>query len=406
LTSLAAARELDAKDDLAGYRDLFVPIDDPEVLAYLDGNSLGRPPLSTVDIMRDLVVRQWGSRMIRSWGEGWIELPEQVGDRLGEACLGAAPGQVILADSTSVCLYKTLHAAAAMRPGRTEIVSDSRNFPTDRFVVEAVAEELGLAVRWVDPEPAGGVTAEQVAEVVGPATAVVTLSHVSYRSAYLADLPAITGLVHAAGGLIVWDLCHSAGSVPVPLDEAGADFAVGCTYKYLNAGPGAPAFLYVRAEHQSALRQPIRGWMSTHDIFAMQDGYRAADGMRRMLSGTPAVLGVACVGAGVDMIAEAGIDRIRAKSTELTRLAIGLYDEWLAPLGFRLASPRADERRGAHITVDHPRAEELTKVFIDHGVIIDFRVPDGVRIGLSPLTTSFAEVWLAMDRMRELSQPA
>ncbi|HEV2778872.1 MAG TPA: aminotransferase class V-fold PLP-dependent enzyme [Actinophytocola sp.] len=400
--SLDDARRLDRDDELAAYRERFVPID-PGVVAYLDGNSLGRPPQSTMDRLEDLVVRQWGSRLIRSWEEGWLELPERIGDRLGAACLGAAAGQVIVADSTTLCLHKALRAAIALRPGRTEIVTDAANFPTDRYVVEAVAEELGLTVRWVPTDLAAGITAEALAGAVGERTAVVTLSHVAYRSSYLADLAAITELVHAAGALVVWDLCHSAGVVPVHLDAAGADFAVGCTYKFLNAGPGAPAFLYVRAEHLPGLRAPLRGWMGTEDIFDMDAAYRPASGLRRLLSGTPAVLGLLCVAEGLAMIADAGIERIRAKSTALTRLAIELADAWLAPLGFTVASPRADERRGGHVLLSHPNAANLARLFNDSGVILDFRPPQGIRLGPSPLSTSYEEVWTALNRMRALT---
>jgi kynureninase len=341
--------------------------------------------------------------MIRAWEEGWLELPERVGDRLGKSCLGAGPGQVIIADSTTICLYKTLRAAIALRPGRTELVTDAYNFPTDRFVVEAVAEDLGLTVRWVDTDLSGGVTPEGLATVVGPETAVVTLSHVAYRSAFLADMPAINELVHASGALIVWDLCHSAGVVPVDLDATGADFAVGCSYKFLNAGPGAPAFLYVRGEHRDGFRHPLRGWMGAEDIFAMDDRFRATPGIRRALSGTPSVLGVACVASGVDMIGEAGIGRVRAKSLALTRMAIELAGAWLAPLGCTLGSPAEDARRGGHLTLNHPDAAELARLFIENGIILDFRAPHGIRLGPSPLSTSFEELWTALDRMRVLA---
>ncbi|HET9141517.1 kynureninase [Actinophytocola sp.] len=400
---LADAQDLDRADKLAAFRDRFVPIDDPGVVAYLDGNSLGRPPLSTMDRLNDLVARQWGSRMIRAWGEGWLELGEQVGDRLGEVCLGAAPGQVIVADSTTVCLHKVIRAAVAMRPGRTEIVTDALNFPTDRYVVEAVAADHGLTVRWVRPDLRAGVSAAQLAEVLSDSTAVVTLSHVAYRSAYLADMAALTELTHAAGALIVWDLCHSAGTVPVRLDAAGADFAVGCTYKFLNAGPGAPAFLYVRAEHRDGFAHPLRGWMGVEDIFAMDEAYRPAAGLRRALSGTPPVAGLVCVAEGAELLGEAGIEQVRAKSLALTRMLITLADEWLAPLGYTLASPRADAERGGHVTLDHPRAAELTPRFIDAGVILDFRAPHGIRLGPAALSTSFTELWTGLDIIRRLS---
>jgi kynureninase len=402
--SVDAARALDEGDELGVFRTRFVPIADGGVVAYLDGNSLGRPARSIVDRLNDLVAVQWGSRMIRSWEEGWLELPEEVGDRLGEACLGAGNGQVVLGDSTTVWLYKALRVAAGMRPGRTEIVTDALNFPTDRYVVEGVAAELGLTVRWVETDLAAGVTVEALARVVSERTAVVTLSHVAYRSGYLADLAAINELVHGVGALIVWDVCHSAGVVDVRLDAAATDFAVGCTYKFLNSGPGAPSFLYVNEKHLPEFRQPLRGWMSTADIFDMDANYQPAHGIRRALSGTPPVIGLVCVAEGVAMIAEAGIGRIRAKSVALTRLAIELADDWLAPLGFTLGSPREDERRGGHLTVNHPDAQRLARVFIDHGVIVDFRAPHGVRIGLSPLSTGYAELWMAMSLMRDLTR--
>lgn len=399
-TTLADAERLDREDPLAGFRGRFLPIEDPGVVAYLDGNSLGRPPSATLDRLRELVTQEWGTGMIRSWDRGWLELPERVGDRLGAVCLGAGPGQVIVADSTTVCLYKALRAAVALRPGRTELVTDTDNFPTDRYVVAAIARELGLTVRWIESDPRAGVTAEQLAEVVGEDTAVVTLSHVSYRSAYIADMAGINELVHAAGALVVWDLCHSVGAMPVRLDATGTDFAVGCTYKFLNAGPGAPAFFYARAEHHDRFAQPIAGWIGARDIFAMAPRFEPADGIRRALSGTPPVLGLVGVEQGVEMLAEAGIERVRAKSTALTRVAIELSERWLAPLGFTVASPRDDEVRGGHVTVTHPRAESLARAWIDNGVIIDFRTPDGIRIGLSPLSTGFAELWRAIDRAR------
>ncbi|MEU4249303.1 aminotransferase class V-fold PLP-dependent enzyme [Amycolatopsis sp. NPDC026612] len=390
-----AADRLDAEDELAAFRDRFVPITDPGVIAYLDGNSLGRPLRATAERLQELVAHEWGARLIRSWEERWLALPEEIGDELGRVALGAAPGQTIVADSTSVCLYKALRAAVALRPGRDEIVTDTANFPTDRFLVESVAAELGLTVRWTE--------SEDVAAAVGPRTAVVTLSHVDYRSAAITDLAAVTRLVHERGGLVVWDLCHSVGSMPVALDTAGADFAVGCTYKFLNAGPGAPAFLYVNARHHEGFGQPITGWMGAADTFGMADQYVPAPGIRRALSGTPPVLGMVGVREGVALLAEAGIDRVRAKAVALGRWVLALADAWLVPLGFTVASPREDDRRGAHVTLGHPDAERLSRVLIEHGVLIDFRRPDGIRVGLSPLTTGYAEVRRAMDRIRELA---
>ncbi|WP_285480914.1 kynureninase [Amycolatopsis sp. NBRC 101858] len=400
MTTLEEAQRLDAADELAAFRDRFVPITDPGVVAYLDGNSLGRPLRATAERLQELVADQWGARLIRSWEERWLDLPERIGDELGRVALGAAPGQTIVADSTSVCLYKTLRAAAALRPGRAEIVTDSANFPTDRFLVESVAAELGHTVRWIE---GGDVRAEDVAAVTGPRTAAVVLSHVDYRSAAIADLTGITRLVHDRGALTVWDLCHSVGSIPVELDAGGADFAVGCTYKFLNAGPGAPAFLYVNSRHHAEFGQPITGWMGAADTFGMAEHYVPAPGIRRALSGTPPVLGMVGVQEGVALLAEAGIERVRAKAVALGRWVLDLADEWLVPLGFTVASPREDARRGGHVTLRHPDAERLSRVLIENGVLIDFRRPDGIRVGLSPLTTGFTEVRAAMDRIRELA---
>jgi len=272
--TLEEAVRRDEADPLAGFRDRFVIGADP--VAYLDGNSLGRLPKATIERLRHLVEVEWGVELIRSWDAGWVNLPTQVGDRLGTAVLGAAPGQTVIADSTSVNLYKALHAACDLRPDRAEVVVDDANFPTDRFIVERVAAARGMSVRWISPDPAAGVTGDDLAAVLGRQTAVVALSQVDYRSGYLSDLRGLTAQTHDAGAVVVWDLCHSAGVVPVELDAAGADFAVGCTYKYLNAGPGAPAFLYVADRHQAASTNPIPGWFGARDVFAMGPAYEPA----------------------------------------------------------------------------------------------------------------------------------
>src|SRR4051794_38296234 len=387
----AAPDGLDRADPLAGFRDRFV-IPDPG-LVYLDGNSLGRLPLATRDRLRHVVEHEWGERLIRSWSEGWFELPAQVGDLIGRAALGAAPGQTVVADSTTVCLYKLVSAALDARPGRDEIVTDRDNFPTDRYVVEGLAHSRGLRIRWIEPDPVEGPSVADVAGVVGERTALVTLSHVSYRSAAIADMSAINERLHAAGALSLWDLCHSAGAIPVELDASGTDLAVGCTYKFLCGGPGAPAFMYVREEHQAALSQPIWGWIGRRDPFEMEQGYVPADGVTALLSGTPGVLGLVAVEEGVKLVAEAGIDAICAKGSALTGLAIELYDTWLAERGVGLVTPRDPDGRGAHVSISHPRAREISRALIDAGVIPDFRPPDVIRLGLSPLTTSFADVW-------------
>lgn len=392
---------LDAADPLARFREDFVRYDDP--VAYLDGNSLGRPPKATLRRVGEVLEREWGERLIRSWEERWVDLPEQVGDRLAAACLGAAAGQTVIADSTSVNLYKLLHAACGLRPGRDEIVVDDTNFPTDRYLVESVAEARGLAVRWLSPDLVTSVTADDLAAVLGPRTAVVVLSQVDYRSGALVDLGARTRQVHDAGAVVVWDLCHSVGVVPIELDSTGVDFAVGCTYKYLNAGPGAPAFLYVAQRHLADVRQPITGWWSAADMFAMAAEYEPAPSIRKMLSGTANVLGITAVDEGVRVIAEAGIDAVRAKAVALSDLCVELADEWLVPHGFEVVSPRDSASRGGHVNLRQDRAREITAAMVEAGVVPDFRNPDMIRLGLSPLTTSYTELWTAMDTVRNIA---
>ncbi|GAA1534259.1 kynureninase [Nocardioides humi] len=384
------AAALDARDPLADLRDRFVGADGP--IVYLDGNSLGRPLRATAERVRAFVEEEWGGRLIRGWDERWFELPLTLGDRLGRVVLGAAPGQTAVGDSTTVLLYKMVRAAVAARPGRSEIVVDRDNFPTDRYVVEGVAAECGLSVRWIEADPDGGVTVDDLAPVVGPDTALVVVSHVAYRSGYLADVAALARLAHDAGAWILVDLCHSSGSVPVGLDAWEIDVAVGCTYKYLNAGPGSPAFGYVAARHLDAggFAQPVQGWMGAADSFTMGPSYAPAPGIRRLLSGTPPIVGMLGLEDMVDLVEQAGIAAVREKSIALTEYAVALVDRDLP--GVRVASPRDPARRGGHITLAHPRMREVTAALWERDVIPDFRMPDGLRIGLSPLSTSFAEV--------------
>ena len=400
-TDREAAVELDRSDPLGGFRDRFVFADDDVI--YLDGNSLGRLPAGTLARLGEVARDGWGTRLIRAWNEGWLELPLRIGDRLGESLLGAAPGQVAVADSTTVCFYKLASAALAARPDRTEIITDRDNFPTDRYVLEALAAQHDLTIRWITADSVTGPEPEHIAALLGPDTALVSLSHVAYRSAFVLDMPEITRLAHDAGALTLWDLCHSAGVLPVALDASGVDVAVGCTYKYLNGGPGAPAFLYVRAEHQGQLRQPIWGWLGTREPFEMVQGYQPADGIAAMLSGTPPVLALTAVTAGAEPVIEAGVAAIREKAIALTEFAIALADEWLDPLGITVGSPRDGARRGAHVALVHPEARRLCRLLIDDGVIVDFRAPDAIRLGLSPLTTSFADVWDGLRRLRQLT---
>jgi kynureninase len=392
-------QELDRTDPLAPYRQRFVGADTP--LVYFDGNSLGRPLSRTAHRLADFARGEWGTRLIRGWDETWFDLPLEIGDRLGRVALGAAAGQTAVGDSTTVLLYKLMRAAVAARPGRTEIVIDRDNFPTDRYVAQGIADECGLTLRWIEVDPDGGVTPEQVAEVVGPRTALVTLSHVAYRSAWIADVETITALAHDAGALLLLDLCHSAGVVPVELDAWDVDLAVGCTYKYLNGGPGSPAFLYVAERHLEAMTQPIQGWMGAADPFLMGPVYTPTAGVRRFLSGTPPIVGMVAVEDMLELVEEAGLAAIRDKSVALTAYAVELAEEILAPYGVTIASPRDPERRGGHVTLRHPRSRELTASLWLRDVIPDYREPDGLRVGLSPLSTSFQEVRRGLYAVRD-----
>ncbi len=393
------AAALDAADPLGELRARFVGADTP--LIYLDGNSLGRPLHATVERLPAFVTQAWGGRLIRGWDEEWFEQPLTLGDRIGRIALGAAEGQVFVGDSTTVMLYKLARAAVDSAPERTEIVLDSDNFPTDRYILEGIAAERGLSLRWIEADLSSGVTPEQVREVVGERTALVVLSHVAYRSAHLADGAEITAIVHEAGGLMLWDLSHSVGSVPVDLDAWGADLAVGCTYKYLNGGPGAPAFGYVATRHLESLSQPIQGWMGHADPFLMGPGYTPAPSARRFLSGTPAIIGMVAMQDMLALIESVGIDAVRAKSVALTSYAVELADEHLVPLGVELASPRDPAARGGHVTLRHERMEAVKDALWALDVIPDYRDPHGLRIGLSPLSTSFSEVSRGMLAIRD-----
>ena len=381
--------DLDRRDPLAGFRDRFAVADEQQ--CYLDGNSLGRLPKATLARLARVAGEEWGTGLIASWRH-WIDLPTQVGDRLGAALLGAGPGQVLVTDSTTVNLYRAAAAALDARPDRPVILAESGEFPTDRYVLEGLAAEYGRRLVLTDGDPLGGLDEE---------VAVLCRSLVDYRTARVADLSTVTAAAHAAGALVVWDLSHAAGALPVELDRSGADLAVGCTYKYLCAGPGAPAWVYVRRSLQPGLHPPVWGWMGRRDPFAMEAGFERAAGMSGWLTGTPNVLGLAAVDEGVAILAEAGVVALRAKSEALTALVVELIDSWLEPLGFTLVTPRAPALRGGHVSVAHPEAWRLCRALIERwDVVPDFRAPDVIRLGLSPLTTRFVEAWDGVDRLR------
>ncbi len=389
----AQALELDRADPLAGFRDRFEFGDGDRI--YVDGNSLGRLPVAARAAI-DATVDEWSGRLVTGWHD-WIDLPHAVGDLLGQTALGAARGQVLACDSTTVNLYKLAGAALRVRPGA--VVADEDDFPTDRYVLAGLADAGGRELRMLRSDPVDGPQPAAVAAAAEGA-ALVVLSHVNYRSGALADMRGITQAAHAAGALVLWDLCHSAGAVDVDLDAAGADLAVGCTYKYLNAGPGAPAFLYVASRHQDELRSPIQGWFSQADQFAMGPDYRPVSGIGRFMAGTPPVLGLAAVRAGAELVGEAGIAAVRSKAAGLTALAVDLHDRRLEPLGFTLGTPRDPALRGAHVSLRHPDAWRICRALIEHAnVVPDFRHPDSIRLGLPPLYTRFVDVWDAFDRL-------
>lgn len=390
---------LDAADPLASFRDRFVPTE-PGVV-YLDGNSLGRPPKAALERIAALG-DAWATRMIRGWDEGWLELPLVVGDRLATGVLGAEAGTVALTDSTTVNLYRLAVAALDVRPGRRSIVIERSEFPTDRYIVEGLARERDLRIRWLDGDPVDGLTTDQVAAGLGPETALLILSAVNYRSGTIVDIRAVTDAARAAGALVLWDLSHAAGSIPVDLAANDVDLAVGCTYKFLNGGPGAPAFLFVRRELQDQLRPPIQGWFAQADQFEMGPVFRRRPGIAGWLVGTPGILGLTAAQAGMELVAEAGVAAIRAKGIALTEYAIRLVDEWLVPLDCTLGAPRDAARRGNQLSIRHRSARRLTRALIDRGVIPDFRAPDSIRLGLSPLTTSFTDVHAGIGAIRDL----
>jgi kynureninase len=397
------AVEADRLDPLARYRDEFLI--SPEGPIYLDGNSLGRQPRATAAAV-EAVAQEWGRDLVGGW-ERWIDLPGAVGDRIGQL-IGAAPGQVVVSDSTTVNLYKLAVAALDASPDRRVIVGDKHDFPTVRYVLQGVAARAGGHVRLLETDPVDGLGPADILDVIDDGVALVCLSAANYRSGALVDLPAVTNAAHRAGALMLWDLSHAAGVVPLDLDSAGADLAVGCTYKYLNGGPGAPAWLYVRAGLQATLRQPVWGWWGQRDQFSMGADYDPAEGIDRFLAGTPPVLGIGSVDAGIAPLLAAGIPAIWAKARRLVSLLAQRAEELLVPLGAKIASPSAADRRGGHFAISHPDALGAARLLIERGLVVpDFRPPDVLRLAPVALYTSFVEVWDAADRIATvLADPA
>jgi kynureninase len=398
------AQELDARDELAGFRDEFI-IDDPRLI-YLDGNSLGRLPKRTIDLMQQAIRHGWGNRLIRGWNDGWIDAPSEVGAKIARL-VGAQADEILVCEATSINLFKLAVAALRARPERHKIVSDVFNFPSDLYILQGIIDLLGQRHHLELIPSADTVTIElgSVGSVFDPDTALVSLSHVAFKSAFMYDMAEVTRLAHEVGALALWDLSHSVGAVPVDLNGSGADLAVGCTYKYLNGGPGAPAFLYVRRELQAQLSQPMWGWFAAENPFAFALDYTPAADISRYKVGTPPMLSLQAVEPGVDLLLEAGNERIRAKSVLQTEYMIYLTDQWLGPLGFSLGSPRRADLRGSHVSIRHPEAYRINRALIESDppvfkVLPDFREPDNIRLGITPLYTTFTEIHQAIDRIR------
>lgn len=397
MSTRADALARDAADPLAPFIDRFVL--DPNGPVYMDGNSLGRLPRATVDAVARVVTEEWGGELVAAW-EHWIDLQQRIGAVVA-GLVGAPAGSVTIADSTTVNLYKLATAAASAFPNRRVILTDSDNFPTDRYALEGVAKALGKELRIVDVDPVDGVTPDRLADAMDDDVALVSFSLVAYRSGALADMAAINELARSVGAMTLWDLSHAVGSVPIDLATTGTDLAVGCTYKYLNGGPGAPAFLYVRPALQGALHQPIWGWFAHEDQFAFDPNFRPARGIERYLVGTPPIVSTAAALPGIEMVAEAGIEAIRRKSMAATDYLVDRYDDVLAPLGVVLGSPRDPERRGSHIALEHPEGLGISRwLRTEGGVVVDFRAPATIRVAVAPLYTTYADVWDAVEAIK------
>ena len=406
------ALDLDAKDPLAKYRDLFV-FTDPDV-CYLDGNSLGRLPKSTVETINKFLIEGWGTKIVDGWGE-WIDKAETAGDLIGRSALGAAAGQTLAMDTTSVNFYRLVRAAITARPGRKTIITDEANFPTDRYIMQGIAEELGLNLVVIPNDLQEHSTGETFSdELVTPEilkpylnddVALVTISVVAYRSGALHDIKELTDLVRASGALMVWDASHAVGAVDMQFDRDGVDLAVGCTYKYGNSGPGSPAWLYVSKRIQSELEMPIQGWFAQRNQFLMGSKFDQIEGMRGFQIASPSIIGLLCIDEGFGMIEEATIGQINAKASKGTDMMIELFDQWLVPLGFELVTPRDSKLRGGHISIYHPDAAQIARGLRDDmKVIPDYRAPNSIRLAISPLPTSYVEVFDGFERIRDYTQ--
>jgi kynureninase len=404
VTDRAYALELDKNDPLAHFKSQFV-VTDPG-MCYLDGNSLGRIPKATITAINEFMV-EWGAEVVTGWGH-WVDEAQPTGDLLGQAALGAGPGQILVCDTTSVNFYQLCLAAVHARPGRKTIITDAANFPTDRYILDGIAKQFGLKLVLIDNEDSVIATHERITtQVLAPYlnddVALVTLQVIQYRSGARTDIKSITDQVRAVGGLVVWDASHAVGAIELNLDANGVDLCVGCTYKYGNSGPGSPAWLYVSKKIQKELQVPIQGWFAQDAQFEMGPVFERAQNIRGFQIASPSLMGIRCVKTSFSMIKEAGIDAIAQKAAIGTQMMIDLYDAWLAPLGFELNTSRDPKERGGHISLVHPDAAQLCVALREiSNVIPDYRTPNSIRLAISPLPTSFVEVWDGFARMRDL----
>jgi kynureninase len=419
-TDPTLASHLDADDELAPYREKFI-IHDPDTI-YLDGNSLGRLPIETVPAMNKAIEHQWGERLIRGWNEGWVDAPQKLGDKIARL-IGAQPGEVLVTDSTSANLFKLAVAALRARSERNKIVSDELNFPSDLYIFQGIIDFLGRKhqLTLIPSHDGVHIRPEDIATAIDSHTALVSLTHVAFKSAFMYDMQAVTEQAHRVGALTLWDLSHSVGAVPLKLNAWGVDLAVGCTYKYLNGGPGAPAFLYVRRDLQEQIMQPIWGWFAAQNPFDFEISFTPAEDISRFRVGTPPMLSMLAIDPALEIFLEVGMERLRRKSVQQTEYLLHLTRKWLLPLGFRLGSPEEPDQRGSHISLRHPEAYRINRAMIelpkmpdgfwenvselqgpapDIRVIPDFRAPDNIRLGIAPLYTNFTDIHRAMDHIR------
>jgi len=403
------AEKLDSKDPLSLYRKRFRK--DDNNLVYLDGNSLGMLPLETEQLMKRVVSQEWGNSLINGWNSGWWTMPSETGKMIS-SIIGAGSDEVIVCDSTSINLYKLLFAALKLRPGRKKVVSDRLNFPSDLYIMQGVISNIdqGHSLELAESGNGIDISTGELESLIDSSTAVVVLTHVNYRSGFMYDMKEISALAHSKGALVIWDLCHSVGAVEVDLGDASADMAVGCTYKYLNGGPGSPAFLYVKKELQGEIVSPVWGWLGEKDPFEFSTQYRPATGIRQYLTGTPGILSLSAVQPALRITIEAGMNQIRRKSVIMTSFLYTMASELLFPLGFMIGSPADPSKRGSHISLRHPEGYRICRALTDpangeYRIIPDFRPPDNIRMGLAPLYNSFLDIYIAvMETARIVSE--